>query len=351
MLNDKNQLRKIIMTVADLFIAEKDILLADIVRTSEYTSEMTHFDNWNGGTEYYSIFISVPVDLFVKIKEKQSDVESDIQKKIELQLRAYENTLVREVCIIPKSDPKVEWDKIADLFNKEQLILEVNYLKATMISVATGGQTIQDINEEYNKRYLKVDKALKQLSIDNPNPFKDLWQWHGRWSSGEMKQYKDRRIFISKMYDGLLELLEETEQSDLLVVSVSMSGWERIDRNVKEIKVRLSQASNEEQFQSVGHLCREAIISLAQAVYDEKKYPILDGVQVSKTDAKRMLDAYIKVELAGGANENLRKYARASLDLANELTHKRTADAKDASICAAATIGLINLVVILENRH
>jgi hypothetical protein len=64
-----------------------------------------------------------------------------------------------------------------------------------------------------------------------------------------------------------------------------------------------------------------------------------------------MLDAYVATELAGGSNESLRKYARASSDLANELTHKRTANLKDALICASATIFLVNLIGVLEDRH
>ena len=162
-----------------------------------------------------------------------------------------------------------------------------------------------------------------------------------------MPQYKNRRAFIGEMYVNLLKVLQETEQPELLNVSVNMIGWERIDRTVKEIKIRLKQAENAEQFQTVGFLCREAIISLAQAIYIEENHPTLDGTKASKTDAKRMLDCYITVELAGGGNENLRKYARSS----NELTHKRTADAKDASLCAAATIPLVNVIGILEGRH
>lgn len=153
------------------------------------------------------------------------------------------------------------------------------------------------------------------------------------------------------MYGNLLKALQETEQPELLNVSVNLTGWERIDRTVKEIKMRLKQASNEEQFQTVGLLCRETIISIAQAIYNEEKHPTIDGVKVSKTDAKRMLDAYIAVELAGGANENLRRYARASNDLANELTHKRTANSKYAALCSSATISLVNLIGILEDRH
>jgi hypothetical protein len=41
----------------------------------------------------------------------------------------------------------------------------------------------------------------------------------------------------------------------------------------------------------------------------------------------------------------------ASTGLANELTHKRPANVKDASFCAPPTISLVNLIGILEYRH
>lgn len=351
MLDDKNELRKTILTITELFNADKDLELTDLLRTSEITSEQTFYDNWNGGTTYYSIYINVSVDRFVKIQDRQAEIEARIKEKTEMVLRPYENTQIGQVYIIPKSIPKIEWDRIADIFTKDQLIAEVNYLKDIMISVSTGGQKIQDVNDQYQKRYNLVDKALKRLTLENSNSFKDLWQWYARWSSGEMPQYKDRRAFIGEMYGNLLKELQETEQPELLNVTVNLTGWERIDRSVKEIKMRLKQATTEEQFQTVGLLCRETIISIAQAIYNEEKHPTLDGIKASKTDAKRMLDAYIAVELSGGLNENLRKYARASNDLANELTHKRTANAKDASLCSSATISLVNLIGILEDRH
>lgn len=351
MLNDKNELRKIILTVTELFKAEKNFEIVELLRTSETNSEPSYYDNWNGGTTYYSIYLTTSVDLFVKLQQRQTEIEARIKEKIEIVLRPDENTLLGQVYIIPKSIQKIEWDRVGDLFSKEQLLAEVNYLKDTLISVSTGGLRIQDINDEYQKRFSKIATALKRLTLDNPNHFNDLWQWYGKWSSGEMPHYKDRRAFIGEIYGNLLRTLQETEQPEILNVSVNLTGWERIERSVKEIKMRLRQAENEEQFQTVGLLCRETIISLAQAIFIEEKHPAVDGVKVSKTDAKRMLDAYIAVELAGGPNENIRKYARASNDLANELTHKRTATAKDASLCSSATVSLINLIGIIEDRH
>ncbi len=89
---------------------------------------------------------------------------------------------------------------------------------------------------------------------------------------------------------------------------------------------------------------------MAQAVYDKEKHSVVYEKDISKTDAKRMLEAYIATELSGSSNETLRRYAKATLDLANELTHKRTATKKDASLCATATISIINLIGALEGR-
>lgn len=350
MLKDKNELRKLVLTLTELFNVGKETEVADLLRASEINSEPTCFDNWNGGTTYFSLYVTVSVDKFARLQERQSEIEAKIKEKAELILRPSENTLIGQVYIIPRSIPKIEWDRIADLFNKEQLIEEVKYLKDVMISVSTGGQRIQEVNDQYQKRFNKVNVALSRLAIENPNPFNDLWLWYSRWSSG-MPQYKERRSFVVEMYGSLLNTLQEAEQSEMLNVSVNLTGWERLDRSVKEIRIRLKQSSTEEQFQAIGLLCRETIITLAQAIYTEDKHPSIDGTKIGKTDAKRMLEAYIAIELSGGSNENLRKYARASSDLANDLTHKRTANAKDASLCAAATVALVNLIGILEDRH
>jgi AbiJ N-terminal domain 3 len=79
------------------------------------------------------------------------------------------------------------------------------------------------------------------------------------------------------------------------------TGWIRVDRNVTEVRKRLETATMEEQFQAVGLLCRETLISLAQAVYDAQLHPTLDGVTPSDTDAKRRLEAYIASPSLSGA--------------------------------------------------
>lgn len=125
------------------------------------------------------------------------------------------------------------------------------------------------------------------------------------------------------------------------------TGWEKVDRQIQEIKYRLDTAQTEEHYQAIGLLSREVLISLAEATYDIEKYPPLDGTVPSRTDAWRMLESIIETTLRGGTNEEARSHAKSALKLALALQHKRNANYKMAAICAEATMSVVNLVTIL----
>jgi hypothetical protein len=129
------------------------------------------------------------------------------------------------------------------------------------------------------------------------------------------------------------------------------TGWPRVDRALFEMRKRLADADSEEQFQAVGLLCREALISLAQGVYDPAKHPPVDGKTPSDTDAKRMFDAFIAVQLGGSSHEAARRYARAAFDLANDLQHRRTATYREASLCVEATSSAVAVVAIVSGHR
>ena len=60
---------------------------------------------------------------------------------------------------------------------------------------------------------------------------------------------------------------------------------------------------------------------------------------------------YIAVELAGGPNESVRRHAKAALTLATDLQHHRTADYRQAALCAEATTSVVNLIAIISGRR
>lgn len=83
------------------------------------------------------------------------------------------------------------------------------------------------------------------------------------------------------------------------------------------------------RLQAVGLLARDALISVALAVFERDRQTPLDGVRPSATDGKRMLEAYFAAELAGRANEEARRQLRSTLDFANAVQHRQIATFRD----------------------
>lgn len=231
----------------------------------------------------------------------------------------------------------------------EELIETLRKQKNIMVSVATGGPRIDSVNTEYKESKRFIDQSLAQRGIENPNPYDDLWEWYGKWSSGDLPSYQSRRDYIRGLFAPLLKHIRESRDNGFPGnVFVEPTGWTRLDRNLTEIRRQLELAREEEQFQVVGLLCRECLITLAQTVYCPDKHGLIDDVEPSNTDAKRMLEAYIQIELGTSDDKIVRKHVRASLDLSNRLQHKRTADFCDAALCAEATSSVINMVAIIS---
>lgn len=233
----------------------------------------------------------------------------------------------------------------------EELIAEIEAQRSLMIAVATGGPRIQQVNGQYVDHRDRIATELRRRGIQDPNPHGDLWGWYGRWSAGDMRSWQSRRDHLSEMYQSLLDQIKAGPTATGAQVFEEPTGWPRVDRGIYEIRRRLEQAEVEEHFQTVGLLCREVLISVAQVVYDPQRHPCEDGVVPSETDAKRMLVDYIAAELAGGLNEGVRRHAKAALSLANDLQHHRTADYRQAALCAEATTSLVNLVAIISGRR
>ena len=143
----------------------------------------------------------------------------------------------------------------------------------------------------------------------------------------------------------------EATQGGRAVVFDEPTGWTKVDRQMQEVRSRLDQASTEEQWQTVGLLCRETLITAAQTVYDPDRHPPIDDTTPGETDARRMLEAIFETELKGSQNEESRGHAKAALRLANALQHKRTADFRMAALCAEGTASVLNMLAIHAGRR
>lgn len=113
------------------------------------------------------------------------------------------------------------------------------------------------------------------------------------------------------------------------------------------MKDRLSIADTEEKCQAIGMIGRETLITVAQQVFIADKHPTLDGVEASRTDAKRMLEAFLNYELKD-CSAQARKFARSAVDFANQLTHDRNATSRDAEMCVVAVTSVAALIKAID---
>jgi predicted nucleotide-binding protein len=116
-----------------------------------------------------------------------------------------------------------------------------------MVSVSTGGPGIPTQEERYQTLYMEVEAEIEGLresgiSIDNPNPFRSLWDWYGHWSS-ELGNYQSRRQYVAHLYDRLLVPIQQ-----------ALSKHEREATSdealLQEINRRLSQQTHSASSQS-----------------------------------------------------------------------------------------------------
>lgn len=123
--------------------------------------------------------------------------------------------------------------------------------------------------------------------------------------------------------------------------------WEKVDTQVAAMRASLIRARSEAEYQTVGHLGREVMISLAQAVIEPADAIGEDGKTPSDTDAARLLDAYIGHVLPGRGNEELRSAVRRAVKATSAVLHDRKATPQDAALIAELVSGSVRLVHIL----
>jgi hypothetical protein len=145
-----------------------------------------------------------------------------------------------------------------------------------------------------------------------------------------------------------------SQSPDARAIEAQPTGLERADRYLDKAIEALKQADHPDHFKGVGVFCREAIKAAAKAVYVSSKH--VDGddsLGPGPDDAKRQLNAFFATELSGNLNltEAARKHARAAVDLASALTHKDTANYREALLTVEATRAVLNLASIVNGNR
>lgn len=241
-------------------------------------------------------------------------------------------------------------EKIDDRF-----ILHACDILADTNSGLTGSQIIKECNSyaiDFNVTIPITSSNFGKFGTIVPNKrtalYKNLREFNGQQQFIIIKELCEFPIFeenkkVNELKEKLIQRYGNFSSGLEIIEKMSSTGWKRVDRSISEMKNRLAVASTEEQYQAIGMLSRETLITIAQQVFDASKHKTLDGVDASNLDAKRMLEAYLQYEL-GSSSEKARKFAKSAVDFSNQLTHDRNATKLDASMCLVAVISVASLI-------
>lgn len=134
---------RVVATVAELFRLQDKSDLAEVLATSDAKIEATDFDNWNGGTTIYTLYLNVPLVLFARIEGDLPRVESEIASKVQRAIRNTGNDVLSTVVIspflegsMPNAAPAAATADSDRLWDPAMLRLFISHVSANKVEVA-----------------------------------------------------------------------------------------------------------------------------------------------------------------------------------------------------------------------
>jgi hypothetical protein len=94
---------EMVSTLAELYRAQNNIDIAALLESTVPAIQYLYHDNYDGGIDYWSLRLEVPIKTFAQLEANLSGVEEGILKKVALLERGLPHDCIKEVSIIPIS--------------------------------------------------------------------------------------------------------------------------------------------------------------------------------------------------------------------------------------------------------
>ncbi|MBP6302199.1 MAG: hypothetical protein KBB37_02800 [Bacteroidia bacterium] len=174
----------------------------------------------------------------------------------------------------------------------------------------------------------------------------------------------EMKIAITKKYEltyntkidqiNIYPKLEEFHVVDNRYIA-QITPWQNINAAQEHILKLLRSAYEIIDFQNIGNACRTLITNLADIVFQPQIHtPEDETIDVSRGKSKNRLYSYVKKELIGKENKEMREFSISvietcenSIVLANALTHDLKASsimAEYSVISAFTTVNIVHLI-------
>lgn len=196
----------------------------------------------------------------------------------------------------------------------------VDALRSLLISVATGGPRIEEMDATYKKCHLAMRVGLERHGIDPQFKWNSLWDWY---CSGKLGSYAERRTFINQLADPVLErLVRLAARGGVSDGGDAPETWGTLEERLEELKAKVPTCVSLDDRQDIGRRAREIVIAAINLVFGPEMVP--DGTEVPKgAGAKNRLDFVMDSLVPGAAHTELRQLMRTLLEPAHKINTPR----------------------------
>lgn len=230
-----------------------------LVLQAEVSIAINEFNGWSNEA---TVSLYLPVKTYASLTQEMiSDLEVTLGDTLDEVIKSYHYYIVQ---VLPRfTVDDIDWEQVGGLAGKNQLKTDIETIRDLMISVSTGGYRIQDVDDRYKRLNNSIIQRCKSLGIRYDNNYVGLWDWYGKWRA-DLPSYQSRREFVNQLFNPTFVFFEDNNNTlEVAAPIVELNEWERINRTVIKIKQDSRTAHEEEDFQKIGVLCRDVIISLA----------------------------------------------------------------------------------------
>ncbi|EGR2498623.1 TPA: hypothetical protein ACGG8D_003572 [Vibrio cholerae] len=99
----------ILGTLARLFAAKGAAREVAVLTYSSPEVKESYYDNWNGGTTHYTLYLHVPINLYPQLESDLAEIENTILENAGVFLSNFENDKLSTVKIIPAVLEDPQW--------------------------------------------------------------------------------------------------------------------------------------------------------------------------------------------------------------------------------------------------
>jgi hypothetical protein len=90
---------RIVATAAQIALLQGDSFEATVLQQARATLVETGYDNWNGGTTFFTLMLDIPIPMYAAADAQREELEKSIQRRVSQLVRSEIGNAVTEVVI------------------------------------------------------------------------------------------------------------------------------------------------------------------------------------------------------------------------------------------------------------